>query len=104
MEKSYPASSTNTDRGLTAWPFWEVFHGVPGFLQWNNSLLWASAGTMCLMSHMNGYVLSVSILWKLCQGSVTGICSCLQHSLTAGNRRSSQGLVWGGVCQKGAQE
>lgn len=63
-----------------------------------------SAGTIGLMSHMNEWILSLSILWKLCQESVTGICSCLQHSLTAGNRRSCQGLMWGGVCQKGAQE
>lgn len=41
MEKSYPASATKTHRGLSAWPFWEVFHGMPDFLKWNKSLLWA---------------------------------------------------------------
>lgn len=34
-----------------------------------------SAGMIWLMSHMNGWILSVSLLWQLCQQSVTDICT-----------------------------
>lgn len=30
-----------THTGLSTSPLWEVFHGMPGFLQWSTSLPWA---------------------------------------------------------------
>lgn len=100
MEKSYPASTATTHRGLTGWPFQQVFHDMPGFFQWHNNLLWA----LCWYDLPDVPPEWVDIIYITSGEVVSGkgyrYLQLFTVCLETRNQRSSQGLAWGGVCQR----
>lgn len=92
-EKSYSALTATTQGGLTAWPFREGFMTCLASCSDTTTFSGPCAYMICLMSHLNGQTLSISLLGEWCQERVPGICSCLQCVLAARNQRSCQGLA-----------